>query len=108
MKTKCYCILCPRHPLYPKREEKIKGLVVGWELGKPIWKPEQIENGVEVDCLIPDSPAFDDFDVDVEDLDFKVTAYGDGQAITGVSGSGYEIYATCSNELEEDVEKKDE
>ena len=96
MTTTCYCIGCKKHPLHAERKD-FKNLLTGYLPGRMI--PAELKNqGVQVDCLLPDSSAFAELDVEPKDFTFKVTAYGDGGSITGVDGSGYEIYAVCGNE----------
>lgn len=94
MKTTCYCIYCPHHPLFEKRHD-IK-FPTGFFVGEFI--REGYEAGVEVDCLQPDSPAFSELNIDPDDYEFPKTAYGDGSSQTGFSGHGFEIQAYCDNE----------
>ena len=54
--------------------------------------------GVTVNCLKPESRAFDEFDIDPELEEFPVTAYGDGASMTGFERDGITLYATCGNE----------
>ena len=54
--------------------------------------------GVEVNCLKPVSRAFDEFDIDPDSENFPVTAYGDGESMTGFERDGITLYATCGNE----------
>jgi len=96
MKTKCYCIFCPKHPLHHKQKE-FKEVLTGWDVGGFISSPYE-EQGAIVHCLSPQSDAFYDLNKEPEDFEWKITAYGDGCAITGYEGIGYCIRATCGNE----------
>ena len=96
MKTKCYCVHCPTHPLFEKRREL--DFPVGWTVGKVIWNPNELESGADVDCLTPESSAFDELYIDSEDIEYPITAYNDGSAETGFSGRAYEIRAYCGSE----------
>ena len=99
MKTKCYCVYCPKHPLYEERYEIV--FPRGYEPGNLIWG-EADESGREVDCLKPGSEAFFELDIEPEDYEYPITAYGDGCSITGFQGEGFTVYATCMNERYED------
>ena len=107
-KTRCYCILCPRHPLYAHRKDNDIEIVTGWRAGRMIYRPEQERTGANVECLEPDSYAFDELDVDPRWLEFPITAYNDGASETAATGTGYEISATCGNEtyIEEDNKRE--
>lgn len=96
MKTKCYCVGCPKHPLFNERHDF--KFYTGFYIGDTIWKEEYLIQGRDVDCLEPVSDAFYDLDISPEEHDFPITAYGDGGSITGFSGRGYEIFANCENE----------
>jgi len=96
MKTKCYCVYCPMHPLF-KRQSEFKN-VAGWHANMGMPFGFSSEAGAYVDCLKPESDAFFDLNIDPEDHEFKTTAYGDGNAVTGFEGAGYEISANCGNE----------
>ena len=96
MKTRCYCILCPKHPLYTKRKEL--SVLAGWQVGRGIYDPKHEAGGANVDCLEPISDAFDELHIDSEDYEFPVTAYGDGCSLTGIEGRGFEVEAICNNE----------
>ena len=103
MKTKCYCVGCKLHPLHDKRNEfSEKGWVTGFDVGNFIWSKK--EQGVDVECLIPESPAFDDLDIDPKNHEFPVTAYGDGNTVTGYESDDYSyvIRAYCASEDHED------
>jgi len=95
MKTKCYCLYCTRHPLHDKRDNF--NVLTGYEPGQYISAEFNIQ-GKEVDCLSPLSDAFIELDIKAEDFEWKVTAYGDGSAITGVEGVGFTLFAGCGNE----------
>lgn len=101
MKTKCYCIFCKKHPLH-KEQDKFKDWLVGWEPGNFI-KLEFKDQGKEVDCLEPVSEAFYELGREPEEFEYPVTAYGDGNADTGVEGPGFIIYACCTNEEHEEL-----
>ncbi len=96
MKTKCYCVGCPKHPLFENRHNYV--FYTGFDVGDTIWKNEDLVQGADVDCLEPVSDAFDDLDINPEEHDFPITAYGDGNSITGFDGRGYTIVANCENE----------
>lgn len=97
MKTKCYCIGCKRHPLHHRRNEA--QWITGWYPGRILFLQNERWQGVEVDCLKPESIIFDEwFFDDAEDFDYPVTAYGDGCAITGFIHHGSVIMAFCGNE----------
>lgn len=97
MKTTCYCIYCPKHPL---NEKVVLGELK--EAAKTNFSPDDLwmdteykHHGKEVDCLDPASSFFDELDHDPKDFEFPVTAYGDGDAITGFEGPGCVVYAVC-------------
>ena len=96
MRTICYCVYCPKHPLFEKRNN-LRPLT-GWSVGDVIYNEKYLKQGKEVDCLEPVSDAFSELDVDPKDHLFPITAYGDGVAFTGFDGRGYEITAQCENE----------
>ncbi len=96
MKTKCYCIFCKKHPLHDKQKE-FKDWLTGWDVGNFI-DSKYNETCAEVNCLNPDSDAFDELDLTPSNLRFPITAYGDGFAVTGFEGNGFTIYASCKNE----------
>jgi len=99
MKTICYCIFCPNHPLFERREEfSSKGKISGWRANTFMPLGFVKEMGVKVDCLAPDSEAFDALDIDPEDIEWETCAYNDGCAETGYQGHGYDLYAYCENE----------
>ena len=58
--------------------------------------------GKAVECLLPVSSAFDDFDLEPSDFEYETTAYDDGYAATGVDENSYRIYAACGNEEHEE------
>jgi len=103
MKTKCYCIFCPNHPFNSKQKE-FKDWLTGYE-SESLISSKFEGQGKEVDCLQPSSEAFDALGMEgkVEDFEWKVTAYGDGSAITSTSGPDYIIYARCKNEKYKEV-----
>jgi hypothetical protein len=77
-------------------------VLTGYEPGQSI--SSDFENqGKEVDCLQPRSDAFYELDRRAEDFEWKATAYGDGNAITGVEGGGFVIYAYCGNEEDKEM-----
>ena len=98
MKTRCYCIFCPKHPKHSQRNN----------LGKPFlsysverWIGKDYEHQAsDVDCLDPKSDAFEmHFFLDAEDFEYPITAYGNGASETGFYNcSGLTLYATCGNE----------
>ncbi len=98
MKTKCYCVYCKKHPLFI--EKKDFKVVTGFQVGNYV--SDMFTSGRDVNCLNPISDAFDDFDIDPENYEFPITAYGDGISQTGFEGRGYIIYANCDNEEYED------
>lgn len=93
MKTECHCLFCPKHPLHSQRK-KLKA-PTGYNPTKIVFGSKV---GKEVDCLIPQSDAFDEFDIDYVSEDFPTTAYGDGTSMTGFERDGITLYATCRNE----------
>lgn len=95
MKTKCYCVHCPKHPLFKKRH-KID-FPTGYQPDHWILRGDD-NAGVEVDCLEPASNAFDAFDIDPDFEEFPITAYGDGQSMTGFQRDGITLYAVCKAE----------
>jgi hypothetical protein len=97
MKTKCYCIFCTKHPLHNKQKE-FKEVLTGYDPSVGLIGSEFDEQGKEVDCLQPLSNAFYELGREPEDFAWKITAYGDGCAITGVEGTGFTIFANCGNE----------
>lgn len=101
MKTKCYCVYCPFHPSH-LFQNNFKEILTGWELGDYIHE-EHNEYGKEVDCLVPVSAAFNTLGTSPEDHDWRVTAYGDGCAETGVIGEGFHIFANCGKEEYKEV-----
>ena len=95
MNTECYCVHCPKHPLFEDR-----GTIefpVGWYVGKSMSENER-KSGRFVNCLKPCSAAFDTFSLSANDFYYQTTAYGDGLAITGLIEEGIELYAWCENE----------
>jgi hypothetical protein len=108
MKTTCYCVYCPNHPLHKKQNEF--DVLTGWSVGDMILKQEHREYGRLVDCLNPISDAFDSGYLDIipEDHSFPTTAYNDGGSETGfeLDDTGYQlkVFAYCGNEKYEAVE----
>lgn len=101
MKTRCYCVYCPHHPLFEKRAEI--EFPVGWNPVDGVWwHPKYEQAGADVECLEPVSDAFSELNVDAEDLEFEKTAYDDGNAVTGYAESSYVLLAICGNEEYED------
>jgi len=100
MNTKCYCVLCKRHPLY-KNNKKWKNVYAGFDIGKFIPK-EFDKHGKDVECLHPVSSAFDELDLDPDDFKWEGTAYGDGCSLTFVNKAGYTIMANCGSEEQEE------
>ncbi len=98
MKTKCYCVGCKKHPLHSKRKE-FKKWYTGFYPGYFV-DHKYDEQGVDVDCLMPESSASDY--VNLDDFEYPITAYGDGSVVTGAEVPGLIIYATCKNEEYED------
>jgi len=96
MKTKCYCVYCPKHPLFKRQAEFDK--ITGWHSN--MFSPLNFDMtaGADVDCLDPKSDAFFELDIDPKSHEFETTAYGDGGSETGFSGMGYEVNAYCGNE----------
>ena len=101
MKTECYCIFCKHHPQHSKQNE-FKDWLTGWDVGNLIDSKYKNESA-EVNCLNPDSDAFDELNLEPTDIYFPITAYGDGCVITGFEGNGFTIYATCKNEKDEEL-----
>ena len=101
MKTTCYCVYCPFHPSH-LFQNNFKKILTGWELGDYIHE-EHNEYGKEVDCLEPVSAAFDELEKSPEDFEWRITAYGDGFADTGVIRPGYHIFANCRKEIYEEI-----
>jgi hypothetical protein len=97
LKTKCYCVFCINHPLHNKQKE-FKEVLTGYYPEVGFIGSEFNEQGKEVNCLKPISDAFYDLGREPEDFEWKVTAYGDGCAITGVEVPGFTIFAYCGNE----------
>jgi hypothetical protein len=95
MKTRCYCIYCPKHPLFNRRKEFSP--LTGYAPGDYIDNRYE-ESGADVECLIPDSDAFLDYNIDPEDEEFEITAYADGFAQTGFVKTGIVLYAVCRSE----------
>ena len=98
MRTKCYCIFCPKHPKHNQRNQ-LGNPVVGFHVGDFI-NPSYDHQGSDVDCLEPISDAFEHyFFLDAEDFNYPITAYGDGSSVTGFySVNGLTLYAGCGNE----------
>lgn len=96
MKTNCFCIGCKKHPMHSKRTdcEWITGFFPGDWIGG--------ETGETVDCLSPESDAFDLFDIDPSNFEFRITAYCDGSSMTGFNEDGIRLEAYCENEQHED------
>lgn len=92
MKTTCHCVYCPHHPLNGQSHD-YRNVPRGYSPGD---FPDRSSVGREVNCLDPQSDAFDY--IDPEGEEFPVTAYGDGCAITGFSRPGLVVTATCGNE----------
>lgn len=99
MKTKCYCIFCPKHPLFERQKEFLRdGQISGWHANCFSPLNFRMDMGADVECLNPRSDAFYELNIDPEDCEFKTCAYGDGCSETGISGLGWEIDAYCGNE----------
>jgi len=96
MKTKCYCIFCKNHP-FNATQNLFEDWKTGWDVGDFI-ESKYEKTSAEVDCLTPDSDAFDELNLEPKNIHFPITAYGDGYAVTGFEGNGFTIYATCKNE----------
>ena len=101
MKTTCYCVYCPRHPLH--YDIVRKDVLTGWRVGDFIWDKMHKDQGIEVDCLEPASAFFEDYGYDPENYDFPITAYNDGMSETGTEEDGFTIYAYCANEEYKDT-----
>jgi hypothetical protein len=102
MHTKCYCIYCPKHPLHLKQKEFKNGALTGWSVDCWI-DSDYEETASEVECLNPISAAFSELDIYPKDFEFPITAYGDGNAVTGVEGNGFNIYAICKDETYKEI-----
>jgi len=100
MKTKCYCVNCKKHPLHDKANS-FKDILTGWEPDRWVGTSYQ-EQGVDVNCLKPESEAFDYAWLNVDGFDYPITAYGDGCAITGFCKPMIEVQAFCGNEDNEE------
>ena len=96
MKIKCYCIYCPNHPLYSKRNE-----IDPPQLNE-IWSEKAQKAAADVNCFKPDSGVFNEFDIEPSDLSYEEIAYSDGCGEWNISGQGYEIFGVCSNEKYEE------
>ena len=103
MKTKCYCVFCPKHPLFKRQAEFSGKRIAGWHSNMFMPLSFAEEAGADVTCLDPKSDAFYELNIEPEDHEFKTTAYGDGGSETGFSGMGYEIDAYCGNETYEEL-----
>lgn len=99
MKTKCYCIFCKNHPLY---NSNIIDWKTGWDVGDFI-ESKYESTSAEVECLSPESNAFNELEIEPTDIRFPITAYGDGYAVTGFEGNGFTIYAFCEDEEHEEL-----
>jgi len=93
VKTRCYCIYCPRHPLH-EQQGSMKA-VSDFQPYKMIF---MAEGGADVDCLDPKSDAYESYDIDPSDEEYPYTAYGDENSVTGFTSNGITLYATCGNE----------
>jgi len=91
MKTKCYCAYCTKHPLYGKT----KDIKVPTGFGTNSFVNGEV--GVEVDCLKPIAEILD-YELDAENYEYPVTAYGDGIAVTVFDVRGQALMANCENE----------
>lgn len=100
MKTKCYCIYCKYHPLHAEREKF--DTLAGWHVGDWIWDKKYLEQGKNVDCLDPQSDAFDFLMDGPCDFDYPVTAYGDGLAVTGFDEDDLKVNGYCAKEKYEE------
>ena len=95
--THCYCIYCPNHPLFEQRH-KLGSPVTGFDPTKFILNDYK-HHGAFVDCLEPKSSAFHSpWNLDPDDFDYPVTAYGDGVSETGLYTAGLTLHASCGNE----------
>jgi hypothetical protein len=101
MKTKCYCVYCPKHPLH--YDIVRQDVLTGWSVGDFIWEEKHREQGREVVCLNPKSDFFEDYGIDADEFEFPITAYNDGISETGTEEAGFTIYAYCGNEEYEDT-----
>lgn len=97
MKTRCYCTYCPNHPKFEQRHS-LGSPPTGFCAGRYI--PSNFApHGAEVDCLQPVSKAFGfPWELDPNDFDYPVTAYGDGSAESGMDTAWLTLYAGCGNE----------
>lgn len=95
MQTKCFCIFCPRHPKFKDRH-LWNDPPTGFLPGDIIWGAD--EYAAKVECLLPVSSAFEEFNIDPNYQEFPITAYGDGCAMTGFSTDGITVFASCHNE----------
>jgi len=74
MKTKCYCVYCPKHPFFERQKEF--GQISGWHAN--MYSPIHFDMtaGADVECLDPKSDAFYELEVDPDYYEFKTCAYG--------------------------------
>lgn len=97
MKTRCYCIFCPKHPKHSQRNN-LGEILTGYSADKTIIGDYE-HQASEVDCLNPRSDAFVMHDLDPDDFKYPITAYGDGCSETGFYYHfALTLYATCGNE----------
>ena len=98
LKTDCYCIYCPNHPLFNQRHD-LGQPVTGFTASKMICQSKYDAHKREVDCLEPVCEAITDGIIDPLDYDFPTTAYGDGISQTGFDQvGGLSLFAYCGNE----------
>lgn len=96
MKTKCYCTSCPNHPKFKQRHE-LGSPPTGFRANYSI--PYNFDpHAAEVDCLKPVSQAFEDYFLEPDEFDYPLTAYGDGEAVTGYYSWWLTLNAGCDNE----------
>ena len=97
-KTTCYCIYCSKHPLYEKYKDDPNPFT-GYKPSMGFaWMATHKHHAADVECLEPSSDAFDEMGIHHSELDFEITAYGDGGSITGFDAGSWVITAHCDNE----------
>lgn len=96
MRSKCYCTSCPNHPKFSQRHS-LGNPPTGYRADRYFGDRFEVHEA-EVDCLQPVSQAFEDYLLDPTDFDYPITAYGDGEAVTGYTSFYLTIHAGCDNE----------
>ena len=97
MKIRCYCIGCPKHPLFGERDKH-----VSWASSlDPDYHGDEAhkKTGKEVECFNPTSSKIETGRIDVDELLFNRSLhYVDGFAEVEAVWDGDTVYVRCRDE----------